>query len=61
MQSDSRSKSKSYSPPILTKLTTEQAKQLLATHAAVGDQDAINFLELLDEEFQERQRFLDAE
>jgi hypothetical protein len=61
MQSDSVGESKSYSPPTLKKLTVEQARQFLATHASCGDQDAIDLLKLLDEEFQERQQFLDSD
>ncbi len=61
MQSDSANESRSYSPPSLKKLTVEQARQFLATHAACQNQDATDLLEALDEEFQERQRFLDAD
>jgi len=51
---------KSYSPPSLKKLTVEQAKEFLAIHATCGDPETVDLLKLLDEEPQERQRFLEA-
>lgn len=47
MQSDSKSKKKPYSPPAVTKLTPEQARQVVAARAKRSDEEAANFLESL--------------
>lgn len=60
MQSDAVRESKPYSPPGLTKLTVEEAMQVLAASTGCGSQDASDLLQLLSEELQERQRLLDA-
>lgn len=61
MSFDSEIGLKPYSAPSFTKLTVEQATQFLAIHAGSGNQEAINMLELLREEFNERQRFLGSD
>ncbi len=45
MQSNSRKKT--YTPPKLNKLTTQQANLILIGHASVGDQGASDLLEVL--------------
>jgi len=50
MQFDSESKKKPYSPPTLTKLSTDQAKQFVASNTNCGDQEATDLLESLRQE-----------
>lgn len=52
---DSESKRKPYSPPTVTKLTLEQAKQFAADRAHCGDQEAIDLLESLRREHQQNE------
>ncbi len=47
MQSDSKGKKRPYSPPVVTKLTSEQAKQFIAHRATCSDQEAAHFVESL--------------
>ena len=49
---------KAYASPTIRKLTPEQAKRFLASHASSGDPGATEVLELLEQEMQERLRFL---
>ena len=44
---DSESKKRPYSPPSVRKLTLEQAKQVVASHANCSDQKAGELLESL--------------
>ena len=56
MQFDSESKKRLYSPPTLTKLTLEQAKQFVASHANCSDQKATELLESLCRERQRNEK-----
>lgn len=47
MPSDSNSKKKLYSRPIATKLTPEEARQIVAERTNCSDQEAADFLESL--------------
>jgi hypothetical protein len=58
MQFDSESKKKPYSPPTVTKLTLEQAKQFVAGHANCSDQEATDLLESLRREQQQNLYFV---
>jgi hypothetical protein len=47
MQFDSYTKKKPYSPPAVTKLTLEQAKQFVTDHTDCNAKEAANFLDSL--------------
>jgi len=47
MQPDSKNKKKPYSPPAVTKLTPEQAKQLVADRKNCSEEEAAEFLQSL--------------
>jgi hypothetical protein len=55
MRSDSKGKKKPYSPPAVTKLTLEQAKQFVADRTNCSDQEAADILESLRREQQRNQ------
>ena len=54
MQFDSESKKKPYSPPTVTKLTPERARQFVADRANCSDQEAADSLESLRREQQQK-------
>jgi hypothetical protein len=56
MQFDSESKKQLYSPPTVTKLTLEQAKQFVASYANCSDQKATELLESLCQERQQNEK-----
>lgn len=56
MQFDSENKKRLYSPPTLAKLTLEQAKQFVASHANCSDQKATELLESLRQERQQNEK-----
>jgi hypothetical protein len=53
MPSDPGSKKKPYSPPAITPLSVEQAKQFVSCRTNCCDQEAIDFLESLRREQQQ--------
>jgi hypothetical protein len=53
MQSASKSKKKPYSPPTVTKLTPEQARQFVVDRLNCSDQEAVDFLKSLRREQQQ--------
>jgi hypothetical protein len=56
MRFNSESKKQVYSPPTLTKLSPEQAKQFAASHANGSDQKAKELLESLRQEQQQDEK-----
>jgi len=52
---------KAYASPTIRKLTPEQAKRFLEGHAHNGDPGAMDLLELLEQELEERVRFLEED
>lgn len=56
MQFDSESKNQLYSPPTVTKLTQEQAKQFVASNANCSDQKATELLESLCQKRQQNEK-----
>lgn len=56
MQFDSESKKRPYSPPTVTKLTLEQAKQFVPDHANGTDQEATDPLESLRRDQQQNEK-----
>ena len=56
MQFDSEGKKKPYSSPTLTKLSTDQAKQFVASNTNCSDQEAADLLESLRQEQQQNKQ-----
>jgi hypothetical protein len=56
MQSDSEGEKKSYSPPTVTKLTPEQARQFVKGRTNCSDQEAADFLESMRREQQQNEQ-----
>jgi hypothetical protein len=52
----SKKKKRPYSPPTMTKLTPEQAKQFVVEHANCSDREAEDLLESLRREQQMKQK-----
>ncbi len=56
MQSDSEGKKKPYSPPTITKMTPEQARQYVVDRTNCSEQEAADFLESLRREQQQNEK-----
>ena len=56
MPFDPGNKKKPYLPPTLTKLTPEQARQFVIDHASCSDQEALDLLESLRREQQQKEK-----
>jgi hypothetical protein len=56
MPFDPGKKKKSYLPPTLTKLTPEQARRFVIDHSNCSDQEALELLESLRREQQQKEK-----